>query len=297
MEYINAFVLFIRHIGETLKYDVNFRGPLSKRSCTDVCCLFIFIVFCVAWGFIARYGKYPVFGKSAMFFYFAQIQSTERVENWRFVVFSLCSSHVSCAAINNGDLDRLLVPTDSKNRKCGVDNSVIDKPFLLFFNLEECIDPRVPLNGCKTPQVCVEKCPSTSFIYNHFNCNANTFNQIRSQLICQMEVQMDSIRSCDDIKDRIKRQDCASWYLPSNPCMELNLYCIYSEFFILDYSSFIFVFILHLCRLFLFVNFIRMILYFVLLVLYSFVYVYCFENLFRCEWKCLVFLFNVHMYM
>lgn len=43
--------------GETLKYDVNFRGPLSKRSCTDVCCLFIFIAFCVSWGFVARYGE------------------------------------------------------------------------------------------------------------------------------------------------------------------------------------------------------------------------------------------------
>lgn len=130
--------------------------------------------------------------------------------------YILCDTWI---AIQTGDLDRLLVPTDSMGRKCGVDNSVIDKPFLLFFNLQECVDPRVPLYGCKTPQVCVQKCPTTSFIHSYYQCNKNTFNQIRSQLICQMGVQMDSIQICDDIQYRIKRGDCASWYLPSNSCM------------------------------------------------------------------------------
>lgn len=196
-----------------------------------------------------------------MLLVFAQFQSVQWVENWLwcFVVVFPLSACIVCAAIINGDLDRLLVPADSKGRKCGVDNNVIDKPYLLFFNLEKCIDPRVPLYGCKTPQVCVEKCPTTSFIYSQFTCNSNTFNQIRSQLICQMDVQMDSIRSCDDIRDRINKQDCASWYLPSNPCMKLNFHSIYSIFLSIIFH---FVFIWHLCRSFLFVNFVRIILYF-----------------------------------
>lgn len=139
------------------------------------------------------------FGLNSMIFFFIQCQT--------------------CKAFNNGDLERLLVPADSKGRKCGVDNSVIDKPYLFFFSLEKCIDPRVPLYGCKTPQVCVQKCPSTSFIYSHYSCNSNTFSQIRSQLICKTHVQMDTIRSCNDITDHINRDDCAKWYLPSNPCM------------------------------------------------------------------------------
>lgn len=44
--------------GETLKHDINFKGPLSKRSCTDVLCLLIFIVFLGCWGFVAHYGKF-----------------------------------------------------------------------------------------------------------------------------------------------------------------------------------------------------------------------------------------------
>ncbi|XP_055298672.1 choline transporter-like 2 isoform X2 [Sitodiplosis mosellana] len=164
--------------GETLKYDKNFKGPLSKRSCTDVCCLFIFIVFLCVWGFIAHF------------------------------------------AIKNGDLDRLLVPTDSQGRKCGVDNSVINEPYLLFFNLEKCIDARVPLFGCKTPQVCVRECPTTAFIYSEYICNSAKFYEIREKLICQKHVNKFAITDCTAIKRSIDNGDCARWYLPSNPFLK-----------------------------------------------------------------------------
>lgn len=121
-------------------------------------------------------------------------------------------------AVNHGDLERLLYPTDSKGRKCGIDNGVIDKKFLLFFNLEKCIDARVPLFGCSTPQVCVEQCPTKSFLHNEYGCNNNNFNQIRNDLICQMGVSKSDIRNCADINNSIIREDCARWYLPSIPC-------------------------------------------------------------------------------
>ncbi|XP_031621563.1 CTL-like protein 2 isoform X2 [Contarinia nasturtii] len=164
--------------GETIKYDQNFKGPLSKRSCTDVCCLFIFIVFLCCWGFVAQF------------------------------------------AIKNGDLDRLLVPTDSSGRKCGVDNGVVNEPYLLFFNLEKCIDPTVPLFGCKTPQVCVRECPTTTFIFDKYQCNPSTFPSIRDKLICQKNENKFDIRDCDDIQNRVDRGSCASWYLPSKPFLK-----------------------------------------------------------------------------
>lgn len=128
------------------------------------------------------------------------------------------NSSYSFTAITKGDLDRLLVPTDSKGRKCGVDNGVIDKPYLLFFNLEKCIDARVPLFGCKTPQVCVEECPKTAFIYNEFSCNTQSFPGIWRKLICQMGIDKNQIRDCSDLNTRISRGDCARWYLPSKSC-------------------------------------------------------------------------------
>uniref|UniRef100_A0A182W864 Choline transporter-like protein n=1 Tax=Anopheles minimus TaxID=112268 RepID=A0A182W864_9DIPT len=40
---------------EPLKYDPDFKGPLSKRSCTDLPCLFLFVTFLCAWGYVAYY--------------------------------------------------------------------------------------------------------------------------------------------------------------------------------------------------------------------------------------------------
>lgn len=51
-------ILFMCVTGEALKYDKNFTGPLSKRSCTDVLCLLIFIVFLGCWGFVGFYGEF-----------------------------------------------------------------------------------------------------------------------------------------------------------------------------------------------------------------------------------------------
>ncbi|XP_037044636.1 choline transporter-like 2 isoform X2 [Bradysia coprophila] len=159
--------------GEPLTYDKNFKGPLSKRSCTDVICLLIFIAFLACWGVVGYY------------------------------------------AIKNGDPDRLLVPTDSQGLKCGVDSEVISKPYLVFFNLERCIDPLVPINGCPTPQVCVEKCPDSIFIYDQSTCSASNLESIKSKLICNRNVDIRTIQSCTAITDLINSDYCASWYLPS----------------------------------------------------------------------------------
>ncbi|XP_037044640.1 choline transporter-like 2 isoform X3 [Bradysia coprophila] len=158
---------------EPLTYDKNFKGPLSKRSCTDVICLLIFIAFLACWGVVGYY------------------------------------------AIKNGDPDRLLVPTDSQGLKCGVDSEVISKPYLVFFNLERCIDPLVPINGCPTPQVCVEKCPDSIFIYDQSTCSASNLESIKSKLICNRNVDIRTIQSCTAITDLINSDYCASWYLPS----------------------------------------------------------------------------------
>lgn len=56
-------------------------------------------------------------------------------------------------AITRGDIDRLLVPTNTEGLKCGVDSEVKDEQYLLFFNLAKCVDPTVAITGCPTRQV------------------------------------------------------------------------------------------------------------------------------------------------
>lgn len=113
-------------------------------------------------------------------------------------------------------------------RKCGVDNGVMGKPYLLYFDLIECIDSIV---DCDTPKVCVEKCPTTSFMFNPNQCDSSNFNQTRYQLICQADVKIDRIQDCREIEERISSGDCARWYLESNTCK------YFKSFFILKQSG------------------------------------------------------------
>lgn len=112
------------------------------------------------------------------------------------------------------------MPTDSQGLQCGVDSQVLGKPFLMFFDLQKCIDPLVPINGCPTPQVCVEKCPQTTFTYEtgRGQCNAGNFAEIKRQLICTRSVQMDLINSCDQVETLMASDECAHWYLKSESC-------------------------------------------------------------------------------
>lgn len=160
--------------GQPLKYDPEFKGPLSKRSCTDIPCLFLFIGFLAGWGAVAYY------------------------------------------ALHHGDLDRLLVPTDSNGLKCGVDSEVQKEPYLVFFDISECAKYDVPLYGCKTPQVCVKECPTEDFTFVSNTCNPTTVADIRSKLICDHSVQKNQL-NCNDIQSLIDRRRCARYYLKSVP--------------------------------------------------------------------------------
>ncbi|XP_049540595.1 choline transporter-like 2 isoform X3 [Anopheles darlingi] len=160
---------------EPLKYDPDFKGPLSKRSCTDLPCLFLFVAFLVGWGFVAHY------------------------------------------AAQHGDLNRLLVPTDSYGLKCGVDSEVRDEPYLMFFNISECAKIDVPIYGCKTPQVCVKQCPTEDFDFGLTGCSSSNLAAIREKLICEHRVKKSELTSCDRIRNLIEANRCAQGFQKSTP--------------------------------------------------------------------------------
>lgn len=41
--------------GEALQFDPDFTGPLKNRSCTDILCLLLFLVFLIGWGVVAGF--------------------------------------------------------------------------------------------------------------------------------------------------------------------------------------------------------------------------------------------------
>lgn len=161
--------------GKKLAYERNFKAPLwRKRSCTDVPCLLLFLVFLGAWIFIAIYA-------------------------WR-----------------NGDLNKLVVPTDSFNKKCGIDSGVLNKKYLFFFNLDKCIDPLVPITGCPTPQICVEQCPQQTFIWDTMK-NQLSVQELKSKMVCLSESDKLKMNTKADIQKAIDEERCARWYIKSAP--------------------------------------------------------------------------------
>ncbi|KAH9500274.1 hypothetical protein Btru_073598 [Bulinus truncatus] len=156
-------------------YDPSRQGPKRKRSCTDVICCLIFLVFIA--GLVA----------------------------------------VACFAFVYGDPQLLLYPKDSNGNLCGL-GKYEKKKYLFFFDLVECgrVGPGVFLSGCPTPQVCVEKCPETNYVFFEDLVLKN-----KSNLICK-----DGTDLTKDVQDLVLKKDCAAYYLKSqaviNRCLPIT---------------------------------------------------------------------------
>ena len=111
-------------------------------------------------------------------------------------------------AFSNGDIRRLIVPTDSNGRKCGIDIDVKDKPYLVFFDLTKCVN-----GSCDTTQVCQTSCPTEDFLYK-----SNTpLSDIKAKVICKSEINVTLITSPEQVDNYITQNKCAKWYLKSEP--------------------------------------------------------------------------------
>lgn len=50
-------ILFLSILGQPKEFDPKFNGPIERRSCTDVICLFMLVAFILGWCLIAVVGK------------------------------------------------------------------------------------------------------------------------------------------------------------------------------------------------------------------------------------------------
>uniref|UniRef100_A0A1B6ECV3 Choline transporter-like protein n=1 Tax=Clastoptera arizonana TaxID=38151 RepID=A0A1B6ECV3_9HEMI len=166
-----------------LKFEPDFNGPRKNRSCTDILCLLLFVVFLVAWGFIGMY------------------------------------------AYKTGDITTLTVPVDSYRQRCGKDADVKNKTFLFFFDMSVCLSAQTVWDGCKTPQVCVSKCPDYFWIADV----DTTYNQVvvNKYLICVSDAVKAKVIDLNSLKSAINNNLCARYYFPLSPianrCIQPNL--------------------------------------------------------------------------
>lgn len=141
-----------------------------------------------------------------------------------FLVFLVCWGVLGFYAYKYGDPNRILQPTDVRGNKCGVDQSVASKPYLLFFDPSLCVRPteNVVINGCSSPSACVEHCPKEDFYApNLYNYPSLDGLGPSARPICVADVPQP--RTGAELRDRVQRKECAMWYMKS---IALGKYCV-----------------------------------------------------------------------
>ncbi|XP_005190311.2 choline transporter-like 2 [Musca domestica] len=142
-----------------------------------------------------------------------------------FVCFIVAWFYIAHFALSQGDLNRVVLPTDSKNRKCGIDSGVVNKPYLYFFDLDKCLDVETALGGCKTKQVCVEQCPQQAFVWGDHVADSELENA-KNLLICDDDVDKKELRTRAQINSAVAQGHCSALYVKStvvfNYCMPFS---------------------------------------------------------------------------
>lgn len=140
-----------------------------------------------------------------------------------FIAFLCGWGFVGFLGYSYGDPESLLLPTDSLGRKCGKDTGVKDKPYLFFFDLTQCANALVLVNGCPTTQVCVRQCPQVNLFVKTLQTTGTPCDEsVRKKFICKQDVNAleknsdgDFTRSCKNLVE----QDCAFYYITSSPVL------------------------------------------------------------------------------
>ncbi|XP_046448873.1 choline transporter-like protein 2 isoform X1 [Daphnia pulex] len=129
-----------------------------------------------------------------------------------FIAFLVGWGIIGFYGFTLGDPQRLLHPTDSNGKICGVDETVKDKPNLFYFDLTRCADPSIFITGCPTPQVCVKSCPTENFLAIASAAEKGD-ELIKTKLKCKENVTLSQF----SVKQLVDQGLCASYYLQSEP--------------------------------------------------------------------------------
>lgn len=122
-------------------------------------------------------------------------------------------------ALQRGDIDKVIYPTDSHGRICGR-GDFADRPFLLFFDLTKCLNPAVLALGCRTPQVCVEECPRekySGYAEAHFGISLSKSQDVKNKMKPFCANVTDAEWRTKSAKTLIEEEICPAWVLPSTP--------------------------------------------------------------------------------
>jgi choline transporter-like protein 2/4/5 len=143
-----------------------------------------------------------------------------------FLAFIVGMVAIAIVAWVDGEPERLIYPTDSRGRLCGVHDDVKDRPYLLFFDIRRCatvVSISELISGdvdtdtiftCPTQQVCVDECPDSNSIGVRDNpvC-VDEVNTTMYQNVMQLSIE--SPQLITELLQEIADERCAPYYLQS----------------------------------------------------------------------------------
>ncbi|XP_047028248.1 choline transporter-like 2 isoform X4 [Helicoverpa zea] len=134
-----------------------------------------------------------------------------------FILFLGVWGYVGYYGMTHGSVQKLLAPIDSTGKRCGLDSGLIDKPYLVFFDISKCLSPGTPIVGCPTPQVCVKQCPTETRIFDKEMTESN-FLQYRPSMVCTADINVNTLTYAQ-ARNYISQNKCASYVLQSQAVM------------------------------------------------------------------------------
>ncbi|CEF68396.1 CTL-like protein 2 [Strongyloides ratti] len=128
---------------------------------------------------------------------------------------------ISYEALKTADPNRVIHPTDSNGRLCGVDKpgfyNFSNKPYVLYFDLTKCISWITFLSGCPTKQVCVENCPNKYFSYLELQGSNTLLKKQLNDMICVDDNMKNEITSFNILKQYVQMGYCTAYTVKSVP--------------------------------------------------------------------------------
>ncbi|KAE9416015.1 hypothetical protein Angca_004531, partial [Angiostrongylus cantonensis] len=144
-----------------------------------------------------------------------------------FLIFTAGWGLVAAIGFRWGDVERLILPTDSAGRRCGGSRgrsyNLTTQPYLYYFDITKCISYSTAIGGCQTPQICVSKCPSKYFSYLQLQNPTvpllDFYESVKTSLYCTEDVDKNSITNFVILRNYVRQKKCASYTVNSAPVL------------------------------------------------------------------------------
>jgi len=145
-----------------------------------------------------------------------------------FIAFLCGWGSVAFYGLHNGNISKVIYPTDSQGNICGR-GVFSDHRMLLMFDMTQCLNPAILVEGCLTPKVCVNRCPDESYspLFNaETGKTSETEIKRRMKDFCRMD-KMEEFNKFS-VKKLVQEGICPPWYLQSSDilgyCLPINMH-------------------------------------------------------------------------